>query len=99
MGSQLYLGSVFFAVKYFLKNVFSICGCLFRCKMLVKLKITSVCKYGCDRDGWLSMVGRGGHGVCLWKHIQSVGLGFLGMFSTLWVLVIPSGFGWISGVL
>ena len=30
-----------------------------------------VCKYGCDRDGWHSKKGRGGHGVCLWKHIQS----------------------------
>jgi hypothetical protein len=29
------------------------------------------CKYGCDRDGWHSKEGRGGHGVCLWKHIQS----------------------------
>jgi hypothetical protein len=28
-------------------------------------------KYGCDRDGWHSKEGRGGHGVCLWKHIQS----------------------------
>jgi hypothetical protein len=27
--------------------------------------------YGCDRDGWHSKEGRGGHGVCLWKHIQS----------------------------
>ena len=30
-----------------------------------------VCKYGCDRDGWYSKEGRGGHGVCLWMHIQS----------------------------
>jgi hypothetical protein len=29
------------------------------------------CKYGCDRDGWHLKEGRGGHGVCLWKHIQS----------------------------
>uniref|UniRef100_A0A2N9H476 Reverse transcriptase domain-containing protein n=1 Tax=Fagus sylvatica TaxID=28930 RepID=A0A2N9H476_FAGSY len=29
------------------------------------------CKYGCDRDGWHSKEGRGGHGVGLWKHIQS----------------------------
>ena len=31
-----------------------------------------ICKYGCDRDGWHSKEGQGGHGVCLWKHIQSV---------------------------
>jgi hypothetical protein len=29
------------------------------------------CKYGCDRDGWHSKEGRGGHGVSLWKHVQS----------------------------
>ncbi len=38
----IHLGSVCFTIKYFLENIFNICGCLFRCKILVKLKIVSV---------------------------------------------------------
>jgi hypothetical protein len=37
------------------------------------------CKYGCDRDGWHSKEGRGGHGVCiLLEPVIQSGFGWIG---------------------
>jgi hypothetical protein len=57
-----------------------------------------VSKYGCDRDGWHSKEGQGGHEFVCGSTFNPVGLGFLGMFTIPLDPVIRSGFGWIGGV-